>query len=408
MRDTDFANGSVSVGPLRAATTPANDEYATPTIGWGANGELRGQWSGVDWATGFDARETTGETREHFSFTAGHFTMNRVAGGQTFVGGIYLEAASRFDGWLLTAGVRGDDWASTGGHLRQSAISTGTVTLDQHFGSRKGTVFTARGGIRKDFDGFYIRAAGYEGFRPPTLNELYRPFRLGNNFTLANAALTPETLYGAELGVGGALDALTWNATLFWNKLHHAVANVTIAHGPGVFPPPAGNIPAGGLLIQRQNVGDIDAYGVEADARYPLSENVGLDAAFDLVDAHVFGGATAPQLDGKRPQQAPRWTVTAGIDAQPIDDISLSADLRFESDRFADDQNTMRMPDATEVDAKAAWSFAPSWALYIAADNLLNARIATNESVGTSTSNTDFVFNYDFPRILRAGIQFRR
>jgi outer membrane receptor protein involved in Fe transport len=401
LRDTDFANGSVAIGPLRAFTTPANDEFATPTVGWGANGELRGGWNGIDWATGFDARETSGETREHFSFVAGHFTMNRVAGGQTFVGGIYAEAAGRFDGWLLTAGIRADDWASTGGHLRQSVISSGVVTLDQHFGSRKGTVLTARGGVRKDFSGFYVRAAGYEGFRPPTLNELYRPFRLGNNFTLANAALSPETLYGAEIGIGGEIESLTWNATIFWNELHHGVTNVTIGHGPGVFPAPAGFIPAGGLVIQRENVGDINGYGIEGDAHYQLIDNVALKAAFDLVDAHVDGGTAAPQLNGKRPVQAPRWTITAGMDAQPIEDITLYADLHFESDRFADDQNTLRLPVATEVDAKAAWSFAPSWAIYVAADNLLNARIATTESA-------DFVFNYDFPRILRAGIQYRR
>ncbi len=409
LRDTDFANTSVAIGSLRAFTTPTNDEYATPTVGWGTNGELRGRWGGVDWATGFDARETSGETREHFNFTAGHFTMNRVAGGQTFIGGIYAEAARRFDGWLLTAGARGDEWASTGGHLRQNMISSGVVTLNQHFPTRSGTLLTARGGIRRDFGDFYIRAAGYEGFRPPTLNELYRPFRLGNNFTLANAALVPETLYGAELGMGGAAEALTWSATVFWNKLHDAVANVTIGHGPGVFPPPAGFIPAGGLLIQRQNVGDIDAYGIEADARYQVATSLGLDAAFDLVDAHVFGGTTAPQLNGKRPTQAPRWTVTAGVDAKPVDDITLYANVRFESDRFADDRNTLRLPDATEIDAKAAWSFAPSWALYVAADNLLNARIATTESLAPSKSlPVDFVFNYDFPRILRAGIQYRR
>jgi outer membrane receptor protein involved in Fe transport len=404
LRDSDLANTSVAVnGASRASTTPANDEYATPTVGWGTNGELRGHWNGIDWATGFDARETSGETREHFNFTAGHFVMNRVAGGQTFVGGVYVEGASRFDGWLVTAGIRGDDWASTSGHLRQSVISSGVVTLDQHFASREGRVFTARGGIRKDFDSFYVRAAGYEGFRPPTLNELYRPFRVGNNFTLANAALTPETLYGGELGVGGTVEALIWNATVFWNKLHDGVTNVTIGHGPGIFPAPAGVIPAGGLLIQRENVGDIDAYGIEADARYTISTDLALNAAFDLVDAHVYGGATAPQLTGKRPLQAPRWTVTAGADAKPLDSISLHADMHFESSRFADDLNTLRLPVATEVDVKAAWSFASSWALYVAADNILNARIATTESADIVP-----VVNYDFPRILRAGIQFRR
>ncbi len=403
VRDTDFVNESVSAPVPHTSTIPSNDEHATPAVGWGVNGEVRESFGALSLAVGFDGRETSGETRERFSFSSGHFKMNRFAGGQTFVGGVYIEGAERFDGWLVTAGVRADDWASTGGHLKQSVISTGVVTLDQHYASRKGTVPTARVGIRKDFGDWYFRAAGYEGFRPPTLNELYRPFRQGNNFTFANANLTPEKLYGGEIGVGGDLHGVVWNATLFWNKLQNPIANVTIGHGPGSFPAPAGFIPAGGLVIQRQNVGDIDAYGIEGDARYALADNLNLTAAFDVVDAHVFGGAAAPQLNGKQPTQAPKWTITAGVDGRVLRDVTLSADLRFESNRFADDQNTLALGPATTVDAKAAWHFAPSWSVYVAADNLFNARVATTEA-----ADTVHTVSYSFPRILRAGIQFER
>jgi hypothetical protein len=36
------------------------------------------------------------------------------------------------------------------------------------------------------------RASGYRAFRAPTLNEMYREFRVGNAVTLANAALGPK------------------------------------------------------------------------------------------------------------------------------------------------------------------------------------------------------------------------
>ena len=38
-------------------------------------------------------------------------------------------------------------------------------------------------------DAMELRAAGYTGFRVPTLNELYRPFRVGADATAANGAL---------------------------------------------------------------------------------------------------------------------------------------------------------------------------------------------------------------------------
>ena len=398
-RSSDFANSSVAIGANRATTTPANDEFSTPARGWGVNGAVRDSWSNLSWEIGADMRATSGETHELFSFSSGKFTMERVAGGQTFVGGFYAEAAQRWAGWLLTLGVREDSWASTGGHLVQSKLSTGAVTLDQHFRSRRGVVPTARAGIRRDLGTFYFRSAAYAGFRPPTLNELYRPFRQGNNFTEANPALTPEQLYGAEVGAGGAFGHSLWNATLFWNQIHRAVTNVTIGKGPGNFPAPAGFIPAGGLLIQRQNVGDIDAYGLEADFRAPLNDRLALRLAVDLVDARVWGGAAAPQLTGKRPTQAPRATLTGGLIAHPRERLSVSADLRFESARYADDQNTLRLPAAATIDAKIGWSFATSWSLYLAADNLLNTPVATTESA-------DHVFNQSFPRIVRLGIAF--
>jgi outer membrane receptor protein involved in Fe transport len=401
LRNSDFANSSVSIAAHRASTTPTNDEFSTPARGWGVNGAVRGSWSSLSWEAGLDARATSGETRELFSFSSGNFTMKRTAGGQTFVGGVYVETASRVPGWLFTLGLRADEWASTGGHLSQSQISTGTTTLSQHFMSRSGIVPTARAGLRHDFEGLYFRTAAYAGFRAPTLNELYRPFRLGNNFTEANAALVPEKLYGAEIGAGGTGDVLDWDATVFWNRLHGAITNVTLDHGPRTFPPPVGFIPAGGLLIQRQNVGDIDAYGLEAELTYRLSEHVSLKTALDLIDARVFGGTQAPQLTGKRPAQAPSATVTASVTAHPLDRLSVYANLRFESARFADDQNTLRLPAAATLDAKISWAFAPTFSVYLAADNLLNTPVATTESADPVP-----VVSESFPRIVKLGIAF--
>ncbi|HJW40119.1 MAG TPA: TonB-dependent receptor, partial [Rhizomicrobium sp.] len=289
-----------------------------------------------------------------------------------------------------------DQWASTGGHLIQSVLSSGAVTVDQKTPSKSGVVPTARLGLRQEIgDGLYIRSAAYEGFRAPTLNELYRPFRLGSNLTEANSDLAPEKLYGAEMGVGQSADSYGWQLTGFYNQLHGAITNVTVAHGP-VTVPGLGTIAPGGLLIQRQNAGNIDAYGVEADSHWHITGWLGLDAAFDYVDAHVEGGTAAAQLTGKRPAQAPRFTLTGGVHATPLDRLTITADLRYESTRFADDQNTLALAPATTVDARIAYRLWSGVSAYVAGDNLFNARVATTESA-------DFVTNYAAPRVLRVG-----
>ena len=398
-RDTDFSNTSASIGAGRATTTPTNNQYATPALGWGANTAVRGTTPWADWEVGADARFADGESQELFLFSSSAFQNRRISGGKSFVGGIYGEAASRFEGWLLTGGVRIDQWENSSGHIVQSSVSTGAVTLNSQPPSRSGAIPTARAGVRKDLgDGLFLRSAAYQGFRAPSLNELYRGFRLGNNFTLANSGLEPERLYGVEAGAGDDAGAFTWNVTGFWNRLSGAISNVTIGTGPGAFPI-AGFLPAGGLLIERQNVGYIRAYGAEGEAQYLFNDMFGVHAAFAVTDARVNGGASAPQITGKRPSQTPRWTVTGGIIATPIDLVTLEANLRYESLRFSDDLNTLRLPAATTVDVRAIFHVTPTIDFYVAGDNLFDADVATSRG-------GDGVVTYDAPRVFRAGLSF--
>ncbi len=396
-RDTDFANSSDAVAAKRVSATPSNDEYSTPALGYGGNAALRGTLGMVDWEAGTDVRLNEGEARELYSYSSGAFRQSRFSGGRSFVGGFYAEGASRFDGWLITAGARIDEWRDSGGHVLERALATGAATFRDEFTARSGTIPTARGGVRREFDGgYYIRAAGYEGFRAPSLNELYRPFRLANNFTEANPALKPERLSGAEIGFGGANGPLTWDLTGFWNRLSGAISNVTVGKGPGTFPA-AGFLPAGGLLIQRQNVGYVNALGSEGDAQWRFDDRIALRAAFAITDARVNGGTNAPQLTGKRPAQTPELSLTGGLVATPLPEITIEGYVRYDSRRFSDDQNTLPLPGATTLDAKITWHFAPQAGVYFAVDNLSNARIATSEGA-------DHVYTYDEPRALRAGL----
>src|SRR3546814_6105307 len=77
-------------------------------------------------------------------------------------------------------------------------------------------------------DAFSLRAAAYRGWRLPTLNELYRPFRVGAETTLANEMLKPERLWGGEVGADWASGGTKLSITLFANRLTNAIANVKI------------------------------------------------------------------------------------------------------------------------------------------------------------------------------------
>jgi outer membrane receptor protein involved in Fe transport len=396
-RTSDLFNTSIAVAADRSATTPANSQDKTPATGWGLNGALRQKIGGVEWELGADARLNDGEERERYSYVGGDYRRGRVAGGKTAVAGAYADGSWSGGPWLVAGGLRLDHWQNTDGFRVERTLATGAVLLDQHPADRDGEVVSGRLGVTRDLgDGTTARLAGYTGFRPASLNELYRPFRVGNDVTEANAGLKPERLLGLETGVSRKGDKGLIQATAFWNRIEDPIVNVTLGVGPGTFPI-GGFIPAGGVLRQRQNAGRIDAVGLEGRAERKVGV-VTLTSALSVTDARVDGGSTAPQLTGKRPAQAPIWSATAGLSADLRDDLVLAADLTWEGKRFEDDLNSRVLDPAWRLDARLDWRVKPLVTLYLAGDNLLDANIQTSRTAGG-------VAGYAAPRLVRVGLR---
>jgi outer membrane receptor protein involved in Fe transport len=381
-RTSDLQNSSVAVAPDRNTTTPANDQFATPATGWGFNAAVRRTDAGLfpgrlEWEVGTDARLSEGETRERFRFLAGDFTRSRVAGGETSVAGVYGEAAWQAGPWLVAGGARLDHWANAAGHRSERDLATDALTLDERDPDRSGEVLSARLAVRRALDGGHsLRAAAYSGFRPATLNELHRPFRVGNDLTEANAALLPERLQGIEAGWAFQGERFGLEATVFATRLEDAIVNVTLAIGPGTFPR-AGFIPAGGILRQRRNAGVISAEGLELSGWFDATEALSLRAAVSATDARLDGGGQAPQLTGHRPAQAPIWSATVGAEWIVSDRLGLSGDLRWESRRFGDDLNSQVLEAALTTDLRADWRLNDHAAIYVGVLNAFDAEVQT-------------------------------
>lgn len=402
--DSNLANSSASVSADRSTTTPANDQFKTPATGWGLNAALRRrmtEFAGgrLEWELGADARFNDGETNELFSNPTGAgFTRIRRAGGETAVAGAYVDASWTAADWLVAGGLRVDRWENMGGFRKENTLATGAVLLNESDPDRSGEVVSARLAVRRDLGGGYAaRAAAYSGFRPATLNELHRPFRVGNDITEANAALTPETLQGVETGLAFDREGVRWGASVFWNQIEDAIVNVTLGSGPATFPR-AGFVPAGGVLRQRQNAGTIDAWGVELKGALDLSSAVSLNAAASWTDAEIDGGSSAAQLTGLRPAQAPEWSATAGLDWRATDRLTLALAARYESSRFDDDLNSRVLDSAVTLDARAEWAFTRNAILWMAADNLFDEDVEVSET-GTG------VAGYGPPRTVSIGLR---
>jgi outer membrane receptor protein involved in Fe transport len=396
---SDLANSSVAVAANRATTTPANNEFSTPALGYGANAAWqmrRGPWS---WELGADTRFAQGREHEYFRFLGGAFTRTREAGGRTAIGGVYAEGVLDQGDLILTGGARLDAWSQTDAVRRERDAVTGALTLDSSAPNSSGVTPTARLGARWALaGGTWLRAAAYAGFRPPTLNELHRPFRVGNDVTEANPELTPEKLYGVEAGLGGQ-GPVAWSTTLYLNRLDDPITNVTLGVGPGTFPL-AGVVPAGGTFRKRENAGEIDAYGLEGDANRQLGD-LTLEAAFSATHARIDGGSVAPQLTGKRPAETPRVSATLGLRWRASERLTLTGAALYESARYDDDLNTRRIAPSAQLDLRAAWRVAADSEVYLAIQNAADAKIEVGQTADGTTS-------LSAPRTIRVGFALKR
>ena len=399
---SNLFNTSGAVSADRATVTPANAQYRTPAQGWGLNAAIRRQdaFAGgmLEWELGADGRFMKGETQEYFRFMGGTFTRDRNAGGKASVAGLYADASWLNGPWLVAGGLRIDQWQNKSGFRIEGDLQTGQVLLDERETKRSDEQFSARLAARRALSTHWsVRGAAYSAFRPATLNELHRPFRVGNDLTEANADLVPETLKGVEVGIDFDRRSLSLGANLFWNRIEDAIVNVTLANGPGTFPR-AGFVPAGGVLRQRQNAGTIDATGIELSGRWQASDAVLFKGGTAWTNAKMDGGQSAAQLTGLRPAQAPKWSAVLGADWQAIDDLKLSLDARYESKRFDDDLNSRTLKAAWTLDSRAEWTFNNHAMLWLAGENLLDEKIETSM---TATG----IAGYTQPRTVRVGVR---
>jgi outer membrane receptor protein involved in Fe transport len=380
---------SVDVGRSKATRVSLQD--SVPSHGIGGSFELRPPTpEHVELRIGADARRTTGESRELFNYVAGNPTRRRFAGGDTWTAGAFAEMTGDLGRVTLTGGARVDHWQIDNGHLFERVIATDAVLRDEKYASRSGWLPTARGGaVMAMGGGFSLRSAAYLGWRMPTLNELFRPFRAGADATAANPNLKPERLAGAEAGVEYARGPFHLSVTGFANKLKDAIANVTLGKGPGVFPE-VGFVAAGGTFSQRQNVKAVNVRGVEASAEWTLGPwSVAAGASFTR--ARMEGNGAAAFLNGLRPAQTPKFAGTlsagwqeGGKGAQLV--------LRRISAQFDDDLNTDLLKPATTIDAYASWPLTRRVLLIARGENitskLVEAGINGDGSIERATPRT--------------------
>ena len=393
-----------SVNAARTVVTPSLNQFDVPAKAMGANAIVRVPFgAAVTLETGADVRYADGATNEDATFVGNAFTRRRHAGGNQTIAGAFAEV-----NWLpvpaltLTAGARVDYWKQADGTRVENVIATGAVVRNDIYPSSDGTVGNYRLGARYALtEAFAVRAVTYSGFRVPTLNELYRPFRVGNDITEANPSLIPERVYGAEGGfewkAGGGL---SFSLNYFHNWLQNAVGNITVQTTPGNNVALNVVVPAGGVLRQRQNINNIEADGIELSAKAEISKTFAINADYLYTNPRVTRAANQPSLQGLRLAEVARHQVSLAGVYRPMPELTLRVAGRAASNIYDDDQNTRLLKGYVVMDAYADYAITPYATVFVSGENITNKIVEAGKSV-------DGLVTVGAPQIFSGGVRFR-
>jgi outer membrane receptor protein involved in Fe transport len=328
------------------------------------------QWSRAfgarqTFVTGFEGREVRGASDE-IVFTQSRPSSLVGTGGRERTFGLFAEDIFRLTSRLtLTGGLRVDGWRnyralSVSRALRQNATAAVGLSTD-----RNETSFSPQ------FSALYrvnelvsLNASAYRAFRQPTLNELYRSFRIGDVLTLANERLSAERLTGGEVGTsltprGGRFNI---RGTLFWTEVNRPVANVTLNVTPTL------------LTRQRQNLGRTRSRGIEIESEGRLGEHWIISGGYLFADATVLKFPANTALEGLRIPQVARHQLTFQMRYNNPALFNLGLQARASSAQFDDDQNRFRLGRYFTCDVLASRRIARNLDLFLAVENLLNQR----------------------------------
>jgi len=266
----------------------------------------------------------------------------------------------------LDAGARAEHW-------RLERTDTGAGHSYNFFTPRVGASFQVAPNQT-------VRVAWLTGFRTPTMNELYRSFRVGNTNTLANDALTPETSWGPEVGYTMRRAKWTGRALVYFTELNGAIYNKTLSATSTT------------ITRQRSN-GDARTFGSELELEWRAFRDVAFTTSWALNNAKTTFG----ELDGKRVPQVPRAAGSVGARTS-FGRFTGAGTVRYIGAQFDDDQNLFKLDQGTLVDGRVAWRLTRAIDAFAALENAFDEEIDTGKTPFRTIGS---------PRIARVGITLR-
>jgi len=251
--------------------------------------------------------------------------------------GFYLQDQLHFgDGWLVTLNGRYD-------HVYTDA--TGTPEYKGNDGA-----FSGRAGIAYEFANGLTPYASASTFFNPLIGS-----------SAAVAFFEPET--GEQYEVG-----LKYQPTWFDGLFTLAFFDLTRR-----------NVVTGSFGAETQ-IGEVNSRGFEFEAKANLTDDLKLTAAVTAYDLEITEDADA-SIVGKTPNIVPELLASLFLDytipAGTFEGVTVGGGVRYLGESWADNQNTLKVPDATLFDAKVGYE-RDNWGVDLNVTNIADTRYVTS------------------------------
>ena len=351
-------------------------------------------------SAGTDWRWVDGDSEEDGldPATGTQVTLKRISGGTQRSVGVFLQDVfSPASSLTMTLSARVDRWRNYDGHNLEAAFPSGVPTAnnDPALPERDDTVVSPRIAARYHVTPrISVWGDIGAGFRAPTLNELYRQFRVGTVLTLANNQLGPERLVGGELGVTFVpLSNVLLRSTYFDNRVEDPVSNVTIA------------AVGANVTQQRQNLGRTRINGLQNDVEVRVGASWRFVAGYLFEEAKVREFAANPALVGNYLPQVPKHRGSFQVVYTHPKLADLSFAIQSVGVQFDDDLNSRTVPGISEpgLPAYTLASFTASRAVGRNFEAFFAVQNAFDEEYFVGTLPT----TVGSPRLVTGGVRVR-
>lgn len=360
-----FDQASSTINATRTSETLSRIQRV-PVQNVGASVQFSTVYRNQVFVAGAELRNVRGSSDE-IGYTNGLATSKVGAGGRQTSTGAYFQDLARIGKRLIVTGsVRFDGWQNYAALSTTLILATSQRTVVKFPDRNESSLSPQLSVLYHLTDRFSFYANASRSFRAPTLNELYRSFRVGSVLTLANENLLAEHANNFEGGLSVAGKHSYMRANGFWTVVENPVANVTLTSTPTL------------ITRQRQNAGSTRSSGAEIEAETGVKQ-FAFSAGYMFVNPVVRSFPSNRSLEGLLIPQVAKHQFTFRTSYSPAK-WTFTLQGRASSHQFDDDQNLFRLEPYTQIDLFLSRRLNEKLQIYAAIENVLNSRYSIGKT----------------------------